>query len=226
MIKAVAIDDEPKALNVLQRHAERTRFLSLECIFTDPFEAITYINSNQVDLVFLDIDMPDINGLQLVNHFKSRPLIVFTTAHSEYALQSYEVEALDYLLKPFDYARFLTAVTKAQDRLQPSSSSNVEYLFINTGTQKQRIFLADLCYLSGEGNYVKYQTSQTSYLVRSSIKEALQNLPAHQFVQIHRSYIVSLPHIDKVEDNHVFIGQKALPIGATYRVDFHKRISG
>ena len=118
MIRCVAIDDEPRALEIIQHHAERTPFLTLEKTFLDPFAAIDYINQQKVELVFLDIDMPDIDGMRVLSQLKTNPLIVFTTAHSEYALKGYEVDALDYLLKPFDYARFVVAATKARDRLQ------------------------------------------------------------------------------------------------------------
>ena len=225
-IRCVAVDDEPRALQVVQRHAERTPFLELIASFTDPVEALTYLNEHPVDVLFMDIHIPDLDGLSLVRQLQRVPLLVFTTAHSEYAVESYEVEAIDYLLKPFDYARFLQAATKAQVRLkaEPSAAASSDFLFLNTGTQKQRIMLDALCYLEGEGNYVKYTTQSSSYLVRTSIKQALAGLPADQFIQIHRSFIVALRHIDKIEDHHVFIGKKHISIGATYRTAFYERI--
>jgi len=225
-IRCVAVDDEPRALQVVQRHAERTPFLELVASFTDPVEALTYLNEHPVDVLFIDIHIPDLDGLSLVRQLLRVPLLIFTTAHSEYAVESYEVEAIDYLLKPFDYARFLQAATKAQMRLkaEPVAASSTDFLFLNTGTQKQRIMLDALRYLEGEGNYVKYVSQSASYLVRTSIKQALAGLPTDQFIQIHRSYIVALRHIDKIEDHHVFIGKKPISIGATYRTAFYERI--
>lgn len=226
-LRCVAVDDEPRALHVVQRHAERTPFLDLVATFVDPVEALDYLNQNPVDVLFIDIHIPDLDGLSLVRQLKQVPLLVFTTAHSEYAVESYEVEAVDYLLKPFDYPRFLQAASKARQRLQtePPAKNSPKFLFLNTGTQKERIMIDDLRFLEGEGNYVKYETEALSCLVRTSMKQALGGLPADQFVQIHRSYVVALRHVDKIEDHHVFIGKRHFPIGATYRATFYERIN-
>lgn len=226
MIRCIAVDDEPRALEVIAHHAGRVPFLSLEKTFLDPFEAIEYAKQHPIELVFLDINMPDIDGMRAAGLFESKPLIVFTTAHSEYALKGYEADALDYLLKPFDFARFMAAATKARTRLGNVVQESAGFLFLNTGNQRQRVVLDALLTVEGEGNYVRYCTDDQSFLVRSSIKEALKSLPAHRFVQIHRSYIVALNHIDKIEDNHVFVGKKRLPIGATYRTAFYQLIDG
>ena len=224
MIRCVAIDDEPRALTVLENHAGRTPFLLLEATFVDPFEAIEYVNEKSIELVFLDINMPTVNGIDLLSHFRNKPLVIFTTAHSEYALKSYEVEALDYLLKPFDYARFLMAATKARDRLEVQIREDAGFLFVNTGTRKERVVLGEVRYIESDGNYVRYVTGASNYLVRASIRETIGLLPAREFIQLHRSYIVSLRHIDKIEENLVFIGTKHIPIGATYRDAFWQRV--
>ena len=224
MITCIAIDDEPKALEIIRNHVARVPFLSLAQTFLDPFEAVAFANDHPVDLVFLDINMPDIDGLQLTKSFSGKPLIIFTTAHSEYAIQSYEVAAVDYLLKPFDFARFLMAVTKAKTRLSPQPIAGSDFFFVNTGSQKRRLVYNEICYIEGEGNYVKYVTKTESVLVRASIRETLAQLPESLFVQIHRSFIVSLQYIDKIEDNHVYIANKMIPVGATWRDAFLKRI--
>lgn len=220
MIRCIAIDDEPKALEVIKNHIARVPFLQLMKSFVDPFKAVNFFNENQIDLVFLDINMPDINGVQLVKNFTNKPLIIFTTAYSEYAIQSYEVEAVDYLLKPFDFARFLRAATKAKDRLSKSTLHVNNFFFVNTGNQKRRLFYSEIYCIEGEGNYVKYLTKEGNVLVRSTIKETLQLLPPSRFVQIHRSYIVALQWIEKIEDNHVYVAQRRISIGATYRENF------
>ncbi len=225
IIRCIALDDEPRALEVLENHAGRTDFIKLEKTFTDPFQAIAYINQSSIDLVFLDINMPDIDGLSVLSHLRSKPLVIFTTAHSEYALESYEVDALDYLLKPFDYARFFKAVSKARDRLEELKPAK-ELLFVNTGNKQERINLRQLQYIESEGNYVNYVTASEKLLVRASIKDTLKSLPETQFLQIHRSYIVALAHIDRIEDNHVFINKKMIPVGATYRAAFNRMIDG
>ncbi|MEM7102379.1 MAG: LytTR family DNA-binding domain-containing protein [Bacteroidota bacterium] len=220
MIRCVAIDDEPKALEIINNHISRTDFLTLEGTFTNPFKAASFINDQEIELVFLDINMPDINGMKLIKNFNKSPLIIFTTAHSEYAIQSYEVEAVDYLLKPFDFARFLLAVTKAKEKLISDSISRQNFFFVNTGNRQQRLFYNDIYYIEGEGNYVNYVTKSEQLLVRSSIKDTLKILPASKFVQIHRSFIVALQWIEKIEDNHVFVNEKRISISNTFRSAF------
>ncbi len=224
-LRCVAIDDEPRALTVLENHASRTERVNLLQTFVDPFAAIDYINNNAIDLVFLDINMPEIDGLSLVKCLTNKPLIVFTTTHSEYAIESYEVEALDYLLKPFDYARFIAAVNKATGRLEAEKQPEAAaFLFVNTGNQKQRIVVDELQYLAGEGNYVRYVTTSASYLVRASIKDILKSLNPVAFIQVHRSYVVALKWVDKIEESSVFIAKNQIPIGAKYKESFLARI--
>lgn len=224
MLQAIAIDDEPSALTIIKSHASRVSFLNLVATFTDPFQGIEYINDQSPDLVFLDINMPDISGLDLLKNLIKKPLIIFTTAHSEYAVKSYEVEAIDYLLKPFDYARFLLAATKVKDRLAANTTVLKAFFFVNTGSQRQRIFYNKIFYIEGDGNYVNYFTESGKILVRSTIKKTLDLLPADAFIQIHRSYIVALPHIDRIDANQLIVNSKRLSIGATYRSAFFEKI--
>lgn len=224
IIKAIAIDDEPKALQVIENHVARVPFLVLEKTFVDPFKAVAWLNDNQIDLLFLDINMPDIDGIQLLKILKNPPLVVFTTAHSEYALESYELAAVDYLLKPFDYARFLQAATRVKERLISGGAGSGEFFFVNTGSQRRRVEYTDIHCIEGQGNYVNYFTASGNFLVRATIRETLELLPATRFMQVHRSWIVSLKHIDKVEDNHVFVGKQMISLGPTYRDNFLKVI--
>lgn len=223
MIHSIAIDDEPKALEVIRSHAGKIDFLSLEQTFTDPFQALKYLEDHAVDLVFLDINMPDIDGLQLRQNFIREPLIIFTTGHSEYALKSYELAAFDYLLKPFDFSRFLLAVTRVKERLQGVAASS-EFFFVNTGQQRRRVEYRDIRLIEGEGNYVRYFLNNDKILVRALLRDTLKLLPVSLFVQIHRSYIVSLQYVEKIQDNHVYIAGMEIPIGATYRDNFLRRI--
>ena len=224
MIKCVAIDDEPKALEIIRNHISKIDYLNLLNVFTDPFKAIEFIEKTSVDLVFLDINMPDIDGMKLIKHFKYKPHIIFTTAYSEYALQSYEVEAVDYLLKPFDFSRFLTAVTKVKERAILNTVHD-DFFFVNVGSQKKRLLFKDILYVQGEGYYVVYHTLYDKTMVRASISETIDQLPRNTFVQIHRSTIVSLHNLEKVEDNQVYIQNKKHQISATYRDAFLKLIN-
>jgi two-component system LytT family response regulator len=225
MINAIAIDDEPKALDIVSTLASRIPFLNLVKSFTNPMEALQYVNDNAIDLIFVDIKMPDISGLDLVQALKKKEcLVIFTTAHSEYALKSYDVQALDYLLKPFDFSRFLKAVTRAQEVLSMRDDLHQDFFFVNTGYQQRKISINDISHLKGDGNYVTYHVNNEKIVVRSTIKEALKLLPPRLFIQIHRSFIISLRKLDKIQDNHAFIGNHKISIGANYKNDFMKSI--
>lgn len=222
MIKCVAIDDEPKALEIIRHHMAKIDFAHLTATFSDPFEAIKYLNSHSVDLLLLDIQMPDINGMQLLDHLSTPPLVIFTTAHSEHAIQSYELNAIDYLLKPFDFSRFLLALNKVRNKLSPKSPLQNEFFFVNSGNQKRKLRYEDILYVKSEGNYIIYQTNSDRIMVRATIPDTLKLLPPGIFIQIHRSTIVSLNRIDKVADNHVHIAEYQLPISSGYREAFLK----
>ncbi|MEO9966518.1 MAG: LytTR family DNA-binding domain-containing protein [Reichenbachiella sp.] len=224
MIRCIAIDDEPKALEIIKSHISKIDSVILKQSFTDPFKAISYLNENTIDLVFLDINMPNLSGLDLLNAIDNKPHVIFTTAHSEYAMQSYEVKAVDYLLKPFDFPRFALAISKVQEKLKATTAGDQDFVFVNTGTQKQRLVFDDLYYVQADGNYVSYFTRHGKLMVRSSIKEALNLLPTAKFVQVHRSYLVNIRQIDKIEDNRVYIADQKIAISASYRTSFMKKV--
>ena len=155
---------------------------------------------------------------------QGKHIVIFTTAHSEYALESYELEALDYLLKPFDFARFLRAVNKAQEKLAADEGTEKSFFFVNTGYQQRKICYHDICFVEGSGNYVTYYTEKEKIMVRSSMKETVSFLPSHSFIQIHRSSIISLRKLDKIQDNHAYIGNHKISIGANYREELMRVI--
>ncbi len=221
MISAIAVDDEPKALQIIEDHASKVTFLELQKVFTDPFKALDFVHENNVDLIFLDINMPDISGLEFSRAvLKSEVLIIFTTAHSEYALESYELEALDYLLKPFEFTRFQAAVSKANQRIRSSTTSESKCFFVNTGSERNKICYNDIKYIEGSGNYVSYYLKTKKIMVRSTIKETLARLPSSHFLQVQRSYIVALNHIDKIRDNHIYVKDTKISIGPSYKEQF------
>jgi len=225
MIKAIAVDDEPKALTVIEHHASRVSFLEVKEVFTNPFMALDFIQKNDVDLIFLDINMPGISGLEFSRAIlKKEVLIIFTTAHSEYALESYEVEAIDYLLKPFEFTRFHTAVLKVDERLNASDKSRNDFFFVNTGNDRTKIFYKDISYIEGNGNYVTYYLDREKVMVRATIKETLSRLPSTDFFQIQRSYIIAINKIDRIKDNHVHIGNVKISIGPNYKEQFKSKL--
>lgn len=215
-IQAIAIDDEPKALEVIQIHAEKVPFLELKAMFTNAFEALDYLRTNQVDLIFLDIRMPDITGLELLSSLNSKPFVVFTTAYSEYAVQGFEVDALDYLLKPFSFPRFLKACNKASEVIQKSAKSVPESIFLKTGYQEEKVFLDEIHYIEAEGNYLNVILTERRVVVRMTLNEMSELLPTNLFLRIHRSYLIALDKIEKIAKNAVEIKSKEIAIGASY----------
>ena len=215
-ITAIAIDDEPRALEVVQIHAQKVPFLELKATFTDAFEAIPYLQQNKVDLIFLDIKMPDISGIEFVHILQKTPMIIFTTAYSEYAVNGFELDAVDYLMKPFSLARFTKSCNKALEIKALRNEEPPNFIFLKTGYEEEKILLDDILYIEAEGNYMAYILSNKKLLSRQNITETLGQLPQNQFIRIHRSYIVALNKIQKITRQSVWVAGKELSIGASY----------
>ncbi len=217
MLTAIAIDDEPKALEVVAHFAKKVPFLDLKATFTDAFEALNYLKRENVDLIFLDIKMPDISGFDFLRTLASPPMVVFTTAYQEHALDSYEFGAIDYLHKPFEIVRFLKACNKAYDQKklrQPEESNSV---FIQDGYVQVRVYLDDIMYLKTDGNYVDFYTVERRITSRLTMLEAEAMLPSSQFVRVHRSYMVAQDKIVKFDRYEITIGEATIPIGENYK---------
>lgn len=215
-LTAIAIDDEPHALEVVQMHAAKVPFLELKASFTDAFEAIPYLQQNKIDLLFLDIKMPDISGIEFINILQKAPLVVFTTAYSDYAVKGFELDAIDYLLKPFSLARFTKACNKALEISQMSREAPADYIFLKTGYEEEKLLFDEILYIEAEGNYMAFVLKNKKLLSRLNISEALQLLPQQQFVRVHRSYIVNINKILKLTRQSVWIAEKEIFIGASY----------
>lgn len=228
MIKSIIVDDEPKAIEVLDIHASKIPGLELSGAFTDPAKALVYLKNNYVDLIFLDINMPGINGMDLIGKIEYTPYIVFTTAYSEYALESYNYESVDYLLKPIEFNRFYKAVQKVEKRMLQTAQGLKGFtkssIFVKDGYKKVRVDLDNIMYIRGEGNYLQIVCTENKIMVRMTYREIMEKLPANQFIRIHLSYIINLNRISKIEDNHIFIGGTSIPIGSTYKDEFLKRV--
>ncbi|OJJ16261.1 hypothetical protein BKI52_33750 [marine bacterium AO1-C] len=232
-IKSVAIDDEFMALEVIRHHSQKIPYIELVACFENAIEAMAFLQQNEVDLLFLDINMPDINGLQLLKTITQQPAVIFTTAYPEYALQGYDFYTVDYLLKPIEFESFLKAVNKAQHYLQLSSSketapsppiteSNDTTILVKSGTQIHQLYLDELLYVESTGNYVKFVTETQEVLSLFSMKEVMELLPDQKFIKIHKSFIVSFQHIAMIEKHQVKIRQQYIPIGKTYRESFQQ----
>lgn len=228
MLSAIAIDDEPIALEVVKSLAEKVPFLELKASFTDAFQAIDYLQRNKVDLLFLDVKMPDISGLELLKTLPQPPMVIFTTAYAEHAVQSFELDALDYLLKPFSLSRFLKACNKAQEMLQLRASKDVSspVIFVKSGYDQVRVSLQDILFVEGAGNYMQFITPAGKILSRLTMAEAQALLPGNQFFRIHRSYIVNRNRIDRIEKTQVWLGDFCVPIGAGFTQTLEQMVGG
>jgi len=217
-MKAIAIDDEPLALEIVKSHAAKLPWLKLEACFTDAFKALEYLQNNQVDLIFLDIKMPDINGLDFLAGLHSKPIVIFTTAYSEHAVKSFDLDAVDYLLKPFSLSRFIKACSKALELYNArKGKEETDHCFIKTGYEQVKLFFDQILYVSAEGNYLNFVTTDKKILSRMTMAEGEQLLPEDIFVRIHRSFIVNKKKIDVIERNQINIAGFQIPVGDAFR---------
>jgi two-component system, LytTR family, response regulator len=216
-MKAIAVDDEPIALNIVQAHAAKVPFVELKATFTDAFKAMEYLQKETVDLIFLDIKMPDISGIDFYQSLNKKPLLIFTTAYSEHAVTSFELDAVDYLLKPFSLARFMKACNKAFELYNfRNADVATDHLFLKTGYEQVKVMVDEILYLEAAGNYVTFVLNDRTVLTRMTFGEVLTLLPSTKFVRIHRSYVVAVAKIDKVERHQLTIRKYIIPISEVY----------
>jgi len=238
MIHCIAIDDEPLALDLIRDYTERIPFLSLEGLFESGMEVLDWLQNHQVDLIFLDIMMPDITGIQFMEVLHNRPLVVFTTAYDQYALKGFELDVVDYLLKPISFDRFLKAVLKVQDRLQAEKTGTIqspsqgviqsgdrEYIFIRTEGHLKKIDLKSICYIEGMKDYLSIHTGEGRIMTLMNFRDMLDLLPEERFIRIHRSFIIHVDFIDRVESKVVIVKNKRIPISKAYRDGFYALIN-
>lgn len=235
-MKCIVVDDEPFALNLIKSYVERTPFLSLAGTFTNPFKALEYLKNHKTDLVFLDINMPELSGIQLIQSLIVAPKVIFTTAYAEFGAESYEYSAIDYLLKPVKYERFLKAVNKA---VEPTNENEIsskplsveevkkqDFIYLKSGTQAHKIELNSILYIEGAGNYMTFYSINKKLMVLLNMNQVLELLPSDLFIRIHKSYIVAINQIDIIEKHRVIINGKPVPIGVSYREKFHQHFGG
>lgn len=233
MIQAIAVDDELNALGIIEEFSKRIPELNLLETFTDPTKALQYSNDkkNRIDLIFLDVQMSRLNGITLAQHLPENTRIIITTAYPDYALQGYEMDVIDYLLKPFSFSRFARAVHKMsllkenkieenegnQQKLKPAGD---DFIFVRTDYKTLKVKIADIMYIEGSGNYVTLHTKAGKILVLQNMKNFEEQMLPYQFMRVHRSYIISFNHIDSIEKNWILINEKEIPIGDSYRDSF------
>lgn len=218
-MKCIAIDDEPLALQLIQNYAKQMNWLEIVATFTNASDAKKYLETNAVDLLFLDIQMPDIDGLHFFNSLEEKLPLIFTTAYSQYAVEGFNLDAVDYLLKPFDFDRFSKAVTKAKEWLEykQNKTADTGYLFIKYNYQWNKVFFKDIDLIEALDDYIKIYIEPKPLLVHMSMKTAAEKLPQDKFLRVHRSYIVAIEKVKSWNKNSLRILDKAIPISYTYQ---------
>src|SRR3569833_1317588 len=223
MIKAVAIDDEPVALTILQQHAIRISFMQPLQTFVSAVDALAFIKKEDVQLVFLDINMPDISGIEFAQLIDKQTAIIFTTAYPEFAIKGFELAAVDYLLKPINFSRFLTACQRVHDRLE-DNKTNKQYFFVKDGYEWIKIDFATILFAEADSNYITIYKTAAKTITRMTLTELAEKLPSDNFMRISKSVIIAIDKIEKVEKNYVVIVGKEVRISDNYREAFFKKI--
>jgi len=239
MIRCIIVDDKPLAIDILKDYVSKIPFMELTFSTTNPLEALNHVMEGTTDLVFLDIQMPELSGLQFIKIIQGKCKVIFTTAYSEYAVEGFENDAIDYLLKPISFERFYKAAQKAQLAIHGPSSyhtsnisptaapgKEIEFIFVKTEYKLVRVNIAEILYIEGMQNYVTIYTINDKIISLQSMKKTEEQLPANQFIRAHKSYIVALSKINSVERNRIAIEKEIIPLGDVYREAFFKAIEG
>jgi DNA-binding LytR/AlgR family response regulator len=245
MIKCLVVDDEPLALHIIEDYIAKVPFLQLIKATTSAIEAITIVQDGGVDLVFLDVQMPELTGIQFLRIANGKTKVILTTAYPQYALEGYELDVVDYLLKPIAFDRFLKAVQKAQKIIEPVATKAIlvkeeapapapapyddflsDFIFVKTEHKIQKVYLHNILFIEGLKDYISIFTTEERIITLQNMKKMEDVLPEKHFVRVHKSYIVALNKIDSIERSRIFIGDKIIPIGDTYRDQFFRLIEG
>ncbi|WP_162054774.1 LytR/AlgR family response regulator transcription factor [Pontibacter pamirensis] len=235
-LRCIAVDDEPLALDIIESYISKLPFLQLIRTCSSATEAMQVLQEEKVDLMFLDIEMPELTGIQFLNILKNQPLIIFTTAYPDYALEGFNQDAVDYLLKPIPFDRFLKAVTKAQERLQRNGKASEatpaapvahapqehDFMFVKADYKTIRVDFKDILWIEGLKDYIIIQTKDQKIITLLSMNKMMEKLSDAKFLRVHRSFIVSLQKIDSIEKSRIRIGNKEIPIGEVYKEQFLK----
>lgn len=237
-IRCLIVEDEPMARKLLEQYVAKTPSLDLMAAISNPLEALSFLQNNEPDLLFLDVQMPEITGIGLLKIMKRKPLVVLTTAYSEYAIEGYELDVADYLLKPITFERFLQSVERITARLNgapspapqtstaPAAAPSDEFLFVKDGTKSVRLRLADIQYIEGMKDYVRIHTPERKVTTLQSLKHLIDVLPEGEFLRVHHSYIVGVNWIEEVQRDDVLVGGTLVPVSDTYRGGVKEFVAG
>jgi DNA-binding LytR/AlgR family response regulator len=238
-MNCIAVDDELLALKKIQRYAEKIDYLNLLGTFDNALSTFSFLREKHVDLIFLDIQMDEFTGIQLLETIKDPPYVILTTAYDEYALKAYELDVIDYLMKPIPFERFIKGVEKAyarflkekQQRTNHTESgieanyNQPEYTFIKSGNKTVKVYFKKILYVEGMRDYLQIHTEDSRIMTLLNFKSMQELLDPHKFVRVHKSYIISVDKIDYIENNSIKIGDKLIPVSNTYKVAFHNLLN-
>ncbi len=233
-IKCMIVDDEQLARTLLEEYIKKLPQLELAAVCKNPLEAMDVLRHEEVDLMFLDIQMPELTGVEFLKAMHVKPVVIFTTAYSEYALEGYQLDVIDYLVKPFSFERFVKAVNKASELIrlkklgesEPPAKVKDDFIVVHADHKIYKIKLKDIKYIEGLKEYVSYFTEEKRIIALESLKKLEEILPADRFMRVHRSYIVPVDRIKTMEGNQLEIGGKMIPVGRSYREEVLKKIFG
>lgn len=244
MLKCLIADDEPLAHTLLENYIGRLKTLSLVGHAHNAFEVLDFLSENDVDILFLDINMPELSGLEMLKTLSNPPMIVLTTAYSEHSLEAFDLGVMDYLLKPIKFERFLKSVNRLIDFKKPPHTPSVlpvfqgeiaekmdktekiitDFIFIKDGTTNYKINFNDLLYIQAYGNFAKIHTTQQNIVASMTMKQLEEDLPEAIFMRVHKSYIVNIQKVNKIEGNRIYIDKVEIPIGTVYKLALDKKI--
>lgn len=231
----IIIEDEPLALERTKNFVLKVPFLTLSATFDNALTGLAYLQSNEVDILFLDINMDELTGIELLESSKIESQVIITTAYQEYALKGYELNITDYLLKPFTFNRFLQAVNKAQENLNKNSvetsnknkiETSLDFIFVKTENRLEKITLQDIIYIEGMRDYRRIHCVDKKIMTLQNFKELEQIIPSQLVCRVHKSFMVALHRIESIEKNRIKIGDQLIPISETYKKGFYQKING
>ncbi len=228
-MNCIIIEDEPGSINVLERHIEEVPFLELMRSFRQPVKALEFLKASPVDLIFLDINMPAISGIDLIKILPGRPSVIFTTAYPEFAAESYEYNAVDYLVKPIHFDRFLKAVMKVHHTIRMPGSDKpapVDFVILRSGTLVHKVPLHDILFVEKKDNYMSFQTIDKKILVRGNMSDIFNLLPESLFSRVHKSFVVAIAHVHAIEVHQLHVKEYVIPFGETFRAPVLEKLTG
>jgi two-component system LytT family response regulator len=235
-LTCIAIDDEPLALEIITAYIEKVPFLNLLKTFDNAIDSIDFINNNKVDLMFLDIQMESLSGIQLIHALKERPAVIFTTAFDRYAVEGFELDAADYLLKPISFQRFVKSVDKVYNKIvsrrtgqdsqenKGRDGNGDNFIFVKTENRLQKVALSDILFIEGQGDYLKVVTTTARIMTLQNFRKFEETLPPGNFIRVHKSYLVAMNKIESITRNRIKIGNTLIPVSDTYKDAFYEAI--